>query len=75
MHTLSQHLLYAIGLSCSASLTINVTDVNDNPPVFTEDVYKFSVEELFATEMLSIGNVSSSLDNNIKVAFLSTWYH
>lgn len=50
-----------IGLSCSTSLTINVTDVNDNPPVFTEGIYIFSVlEEMFtATEFSRFGNVSS----------------
>jgi hypothetical protein len=48
-------------LSCSTSLTINVTDVNDNPPVFTEGIYIFSVlEEMFtATEFSRFGNVTA----------------
>ncbi|XP_041350681.1 protocadherin-19-like [Gigantopelta aegis] len=45
--------------SCTVTVIVNLTDINDNPPVFVEDRYSFSLAE-DATTGSSIGNVTAT---------------
>uniref|UniRef100_A0A8C4SJD8 Cadherin-24-like n=1 Tax=Erpetoichthys calabaricus TaxID=27687 RepID=A0A8C4SJD8_ERPCA len=44
------------GLSGTATITVTLTDVNDNPPKFTQSLYSFSVSEL-AQPLAHVGRV------------------
>ena len=41
----------------NATIVVTVLDVNDNPPVFTQNIYEESVAEL-ANPPVSVGTVS-----------------
>jgi hypothetical protein len=51
-----------IPLNSRASVTINVTDVNDNSPMFLPDAYTFTVQEDIGSGVF-VGNVTASDDD------------
>ncbi|KAM9845462.1 cadherin-24 [Aulostomus maculatus] len=50
------------GLSGTTTVTVRLTDVNDNPPRFTQSMWSFSVSEL-AIPGAEIGRISASDDD------------
>jgi len=56
-------------LPVSASLTINLEDVNNNPPIFLEDSYRFSLPE--NVPPISVGRVEATDDDEGMNAIIS----
>ncbi len=58
-------------LSGSASVTVNVLDRNDNPPVFTMDVFEGSVQERqqIGTPVLIVMAIDSDIESNAVVSY------
>ena len=58
------------GLCCSFTLRINVTDANDNPPEFDQDVYTFNVSENVVMDFEAFGISDADQGVNAQIVAL-----
>ncbi|XP_067109061.1 LOW QUALITY PROTEIN: cadherin-24 [Osmerus mordax] len=60
------------GLSGTTTITVRLSDVNDNPPRFTQNLWSFSVSELAIGGGAEVGRISATdadLDDNAKLEY------
>lgn len=52
--------------SSTATVTINLIDVNDNPPVFNQSVYKVTIPETHSGQILKIKAYDPDVDETLR---------